>query len=144
MPDHRLPKKLLFGELQKGKCARGAPKKRFKDSLKASLKAFSINPDSWEAAAQDRCWWRAAVNEGAKSCEANRTSTAGQRRPGKTAPWTRQLPSSPAQNYSVQGSARPVTYAPTVQVNPLPNEDEIVVIVAIERETIVEYCIAGK
>lgn len=80
MPDHQLPKKLLFGKLQEGKRARGAPKKRFKDSLKASLKAFSINPDSWEVAAQDRCGWRAAVHEGAKSCEANRTSAAEQRR----------------------------------------------------------------
>ena len=80
MSEHRLPKRLLFGELQEGKRARGAPKKRYKDSLKASLKAFNINPDSWEAAAQDRSGWRAAVHEGAKSCEANRTSAAEQRR----------------------------------------------------------------
>lgn len=80
MPDHRLPKRLLFGELQEGKRSRGAPKKRFKDSLKASLKAFSIDPDSWEVAAQDRCGWRAAVHEGAKRCEASRTSAAEQRR----------------------------------------------------------------
>lgn len=30
--------------------------------------------------AQDRCAWRAAVNESAKSCEANRTSAAEKRR----------------------------------------------------------------
>ena len=65
MPDHRLPKKLLFGELQEGKRSRGAPKKRFKDSSKASLKTFTIDHFSREA----------AVYEGAKRSEASRTST---------------------------------------------------------------------
>ena len=31
MPDHRLHKKILFGELQEGKRSRGTPKKSFKD-----------------------------------------------------------------------------------------------------------------
>ena len=43
MPDHRLPKKLLYGELQHGKHSHGGQKKRFKDTLKASLKAFIIS-----------------------------------------------------------------------------------------------------
>ena len=60
MPDYRNFKKLLFDEIQ------SAPKKRFEDSIKASLKTFSIDHDSWEAEAQDRCEWRAAVYEGAK------------------------------------------------------------------------------
>ena len=80
MPDHRLPKQLLFGELVDGKRSRGAPKKRFKDSLKASLKAFDICPDTWENAAQDRSCWRTSVHKGAKDCEANRTAAAVQRR----------------------------------------------------------------
>ena len=62
MPDCRIPKKLFFGELQDGKRSLGAPKKRFKDTLKASLKAFGINPVSWEQAAADRTKWRAAVH----------------------------------------------------------------------------------
>ena len=44
MPDHRLSKKLLFGELQEGKRPRGAPKKRFKDSLKASPQEIYHRP----------------------------------------------------------------------------------------------------
>ena len=76
MPDHRLQKKLLFNELQEGKRFRGAPKKRFKDSLKASLKTLTIDPDSWEAEAQDRCGWRAAVYEGAKRSGASVTYSA--------------------------------------------------------------------
>ena len=80
MPDHRLPKKLLFGELERGKRSLGAPKKRFKDCLKASLKAFDISPATWEDAAQDRSGWRAAVHQGAKNCEAGRIVTAELRR----------------------------------------------------------------
>ena len=37
MPEYRLPKKLLFGELQCGKRSLVGPKKRFKDTLKGSL-----------------------------------------------------------------------------------------------------------
>ena len=80
MPDHRLPKRLLFGELEQGKRSAGGPKKRFKDTLKASLKAFDINHKTWEQTAVDRSLWRAAVKQGAKSCEKGRTATAEQKR----------------------------------------------------------------
>ena len=80
MPDQRLPKKLLFGELEQGKRSAGGPKKRFKDTLKASLKAFNISHETWEQIAVDRSRWRAAVKQGAKSCEKSRTTTAEHRR----------------------------------------------------------------
>ena len=80
MLDHRLPKKVLFDELQEGKRSRGAPEKRFKDSLKAFLKTFTIDHDSWEAEAQDIRGWRAAIYEGATRSEASRTYAAEQRR----------------------------------------------------------------
>ena len=80
MSDERLPKKLLFGELQKGKRSQGGQKKRFKDSLKASLKAFKINHCTWEQSAQDRGSWRLAVHKGNKACEANRIAVAKDRR----------------------------------------------------------------
>ena len=38
MPDERLPKKILYGELQVGKRSQCGQKKRYKDTLKASLK----------------------------------------------------------------------------------------------------------
>ena len=47
MPDSRLPKKLLYGELATGKRNHGGQKKRFKDSLKASLKNSNIDPETW-------------------------------------------------------------------------------------------------
>ena len=37
-----LPKKILYGELQVGKRSHGGQKKRYKDTLKASLKDFNI------------------------------------------------------------------------------------------------------
>ena len=43
MPDERLPKKVFYGELQEGKRSQGGQKKRYKDTLKASLKDF----DNW-------------------------------------------------------------------------------------------------
>ena len=41
MLDERLPKKILCGELQIGKRFHGGQKKRYKDTLKASLKDFN-------------------------------------------------------------------------------------------------------
>ena len=40
MPDERLQKKVLYGELQEGKRSQGGQKKHYKDTLKASLKRF--------------------------------------------------------------------------------------------------------
>uniref|UniRef100_A0A0L8GAL3 C2H2-type domain-containing protein n=1 Tax=Octopus bimaculoides TaxID=37653 RepID=A0A0L8GAL3_OCTBM len=45
---------LLFGELQKGKRPQGG-QKRFKDTLKALLKAFNIDHDTWEITAAEGC-----------------------------------------------------------------------------------------
>ena len=45
MPDERLPKKVLYGELQEGKRSHGGQKKRYEDTLKASLKDFNIPID---------------------------------------------------------------------------------------------------
>ena len=54
MPDERLPKKILYGELQVGKRSHGGQKKRYKDTLKVSLKDFNMPKKSWEQIAQDR------------------------------------------------------------------------------------------
>ena len=42
MPDERRPKKVVYGELQEGKRSQGDQKKRYKDTLKSSLKDFDI------------------------------------------------------------------------------------------------------
>ena len=55
--DERLPKKILYGEIRDGKRSHGDRKKRYKETLKASLKDFNIQTESWEQIAQDRTKW---------------------------------------------------------------------------------------
>ena len=80
MPGHRLLRKLLYGELLQGKRSHGGAKKHYKDTLKASLKAFDFNPDTWEDSACDRNKWRLAVHKGTAAHEAKRTPAAEERR----------------------------------------------------------------
>ena len=71
MPDERLPKKILYGE-QVGKRSHGGQKKRYKDTLKASLKDFNIPTESWEQIALDRTKWRGLIKRGAGEYEAKK------------------------------------------------------------------------
>ena len=75
MPDERLQKKV-----QEGKRSQGGQKKRYKDTLKASLKDFNIPIESWEQVAQDRTKWRRLINKGASQFEAKRICEAERKR----------------------------------------------------------------
>ena len=79
MPDERLPKKILYGQLQVGKRFHGGQKKREKNSLKASLKYFSVATESREQIAQDQTKWRGFIRRGAGEYEAKRISEAEQK-----------------------------------------------------------------
>ena len=57
--DHRLPKTTLYGELSSGHRNRGAPKKRYKDSLRKSLGVCHIDCSQWSA---DCAVWRYTVH----------------------------------------------------------------------------------
>ena len=89
MPDERLPKKILYG----GKRSHGGQKKRYKDTLKASLKDFNIPTESWEQIAQDRTKWRGLIKGGAGEYEAKRISEAEQ----KCAQWKARAKASPTE-----------------------------------------------
>ena len=80
MPDERLPKIILYGELQIRKLSHGGQKKRYKDTLKTFLKDFNIQTESWEQIAQDRTKWRGLVRRDAGKYEAKRISEAEQKR----------------------------------------------------------------
>ena len=80
MPAERLPKKVLYGELQEGKGSQGGQKKRYKNTLKASIKDFNIPTESWEQAAQDRTKWRCLINKGASQFEEKRICEAESKR----------------------------------------------------------------
>ena len=76
MPGERLPMKVLYGELQEGKRSQGGQKKRYRDTLKASLKDFNIPIESWEQAAQVRTKWRCLINKDASQFEEKRICEA--------------------------------------------------------------------
>ena len=80
MPDERLPKKVFFRELQEGKRSQVGQKKRYKDTLKASLKDFNIPTNSWKQATQDRTKWRYLIKKGASQYEAKRICEAYRKR----------------------------------------------------------------
>ena len=71
MDDSRLPKRLLYGELTAGQRSLGRPKKRYKDSLKESLKRCDIPSSTWEASANDRPAWCSLVSAGVLAFEEN-------------------------------------------------------------------------
>ena len=85
MPDDRIPKQLLYGELCHGKRSVGGQRKRFKDTLKVSLKDFNICTESWEYLASDRPCWRNLINKGAITAEVHRTLQAEQKRAARKA-----------------------------------------------------------
>ena len=71
MPDGRLPKDILFGELTSGKRGIGRPLLTFKDVCKRNMQQFDIDTNSWETLAQKRNDWRSTLHEGAVKHDAN-------------------------------------------------------------------------
>ena len=80
MPDNRLPKQLLYGELAQGQRSVGGQKKRFKDNLKSTLKKCSIQPSTLETVASNRSQWRSATHKGVQSFELARTNARIEKR----------------------------------------------------------------
>jgi len=78
MPDNRLPRQLLYGELTVGQRSVGRPQKRFTNHIKANLLKCNIKPSDLEALASNRDIWRtvcdtdhkisAEVKEGSADC----------------------------------------------------------------------------
>ena len=60
MEDSRLPKQIFCSELARD------TRKRYKDSLKNSLRACDITVKGWEHLAADRSAWRLATHNGAQ------------------------------------------------------------------------------
>ena len=80
MDDSRLPKQLFHAELSTGKRHKGGQRKRYKDVLKSTLKACNIPVDEWQALAQDRPAWRAAIRKGTKHFERSRLQSLDDKR----------------------------------------------------------------
>ena len=80
MPDGRLPKKVLYGQLSVGTRLPQGPKKRYKDQLKQSMKSFNLNPTKFEEDSLDRTKWRALCFEGLSQFETTRAAERELRR----------------------------------------------------------------
>ena len=80
MPDDRLPKQALYGQLTVGERSSGGQKKRHKDHMKKVLRKFDLAPESLEELASDRSQWRAACHNGARSFEHGRNERMRERR----------------------------------------------------------------
>nr|VZI23255.1 unnamed protein product [Spirometra erinaceieuropaei] len=80
MDDERLPKRLFYGDVATGSRRQGGQIRRYKDTLKSSLKCLQINPTNWEELTLDRPTWRRTVKTGAAIFEANRIAAAKAKR----------------------------------------------------------------
>ena len=64
MPPYRLPRRLLYGALQRGQRSVGGQKKRFSIHVKDTLKKCCIPPNRLEDLASDRESWRDTCKQG--------------------------------------------------------------------------------
>nr|VZI26664.1 unnamed protein product [Spirometra erinaceieuropaei] len=80
MDDERLPERLFYGDVATGSRRQGGQIRRYKDTLKSSLKRLQINPTNWEELALDRPTWRRTVKTGTAIYEANRIAAAKAKR----------------------------------------------------------------
>ena len=80
MPDGRIPKDLLYGELATGSRRTGRPQLRYRDVVKRDMKAVDIDTETWENPAADRSQWRGAVTKHLKTGEDKLTQAATERR----------------------------------------------------------------
>nr|VZI27965.1 unnamed protein product [Spirometra erinaceieuropaei] len=76
MDDERLSKRLFYGDVATGSRRQGGQIRRYKDTLKSSLKRLQINPTNWEELALDRPTWRRTVKTVAAINEANRIAAS--------------------------------------------------------------------
>ena len=80
MPNEGLQTEVFYGEFQVGKRSQGGQKKRYKDTLKASLKDFNIPPESREQIALGRVKRRCFIRKGADDYETKRICDAERKR----------------------------------------------------------------
>ena len=66
MEDTRLPKCVMFGELEGGAGCVGGQEKEWMGCYLDDFRAFGINVDQWTTAAQDEGEWRRTAERGAE------------------------------------------------------------------------------
>ena len=97
MSDTRLPKQIMYSELETGKRTHGGQRKRYKDTLHRSLKQCFIRTQTWESLASDRNSWRSAVHKRVKIFEDKRRTKREEKRAARKASLSTNTP--PKQNH---------------------------------------------
>ena len=69
MEDGRIPKDLLYGELELGSRPVGRPKLRFGNVCKRDMLATGLPADKWELLAEDRLKWNTAYSQALRAGE---------------------------------------------------------------------------
>ena len=82
MNDNRLSNQIFYSELSSGvrNKGEGGQRKRYKDTLKQTLKLTGINAETWHELAEDRTAWRKAVKKGVRSFEDDRVKAREDKR----------------------------------------------------------------
>ncbi|BHF65021.1 hypothetical protein SprV_0200803000 [Sparganum proliferum] len=80
MDDERLPKRLCYGDLAAGSSHQGGQIRRYKDTLKSSLKRLQLTSTNWEDLTRYRPKWRRTVKTDALTYEANLIASAKAKR----------------------------------------------------------------
>ena len=72
MPNDKIPKQLLLGQLEQGHRHQGGPKLRYKDFIKANMKSCGIDFLHFEKLSSDRTNWRSLCHSSLQQFEENR------------------------------------------------------------------------
>ncbi|KAI8519654.1 hypothetical protein Bbelb_029110 [Branchiostoma belcheri] len=76
----RIPKDLLYGQLESGSRPVGRPHLRYRDVCKRDLASAGISVDSWEELALNRSDWKHAVKAGVRDADITRSQLRDLRR----------------------------------------------------------------
>ena len=89
MPDHRIPKSVLFGWLSKPR-PQGGPRRRWRDIIRRDLKELRISEDKWYEEAGSRAGWghvQAKVGGDSGDQAVTDTESRGNKRCGMYSVW---------------------------------------------------------
>ena len=85
MPDDRVPKQLLYGELCYGKRSVGGQNKRFNDTLKKTLTSFNIVVPTGKSGPKIDPLRRSMIHTGARTAETHRIAEIQKKRAARKA-----------------------------------------------------------
>jgi len=80
MPDGRIPKQVFCGQLAVGTRPQCGPVRRYKDSLKETMKKCGMQPSTVSIDSQDRSNWKSQCQEAVEQFEDARVTVLQQKR----------------------------------------------------------------